>query len=69
MFGGGPLEAVMLQDAGRAAEGGIELGLLQARSQAKAQRLASADPMLQRSVVPAGAGFGPLSPGLIGRKQ
>jgi hypothetical protein len=69
LFGGGPLEAVMMQDAGRAADGGIELGLLQARSQAKAQRLASADPMLQRSVVPVQAEFPRPFAGLIGRKQ
>jgi hypothetical protein len=42
----GPLEAVIAQDAGRAAEGGIEMGLLQARSQTKAQRRAAGDTMI-----------------------
>jgi len=40
--------AVLLQDKGRSAEAGIELGLLQARSQAKAQNRAQADPMLSK---------------------
>lgn len=42
----GPLEAVILQDAGQASEGGIEMGLLQARSQSRAQKRAQVDPMI-----------------------
>jgi hypothetical protein len=53
-----PLEAVILQDAGRASEGGIEMGLLQTRAQTKAQRRAAGDPMINlnstRALVPGG---------------
>lgn len=49
VFGGGPLEAVVLQDCGRASEGGIELGLQNARNQARAQELAARDETLKKA--------------------
>ena len=51
--------AVLLQDTGRSAEAGIELGLLQARSQAKAQNRVQADPMLSKPQLARPMMFGP----------
>jgi hypothetical protein len=46
VFDAGPIEAVMLQDNAKANEGAIEVGLLQARAQAKANTRAQHDPQL-----------------------
>lgn len=52
------VEAVLLQDAGRAQEAQIEMVLLQARSQSRANTRAQHDPMIkqQNQIVP-GGGF------------
>jgi len=46
VFSGGPLEALQLQEGGRAGEGAIELALQQARIQARAQERGAKDPVL-----------------------
>lgn len=43
----GPLEAVILQDVAKAFEAQVELGLAQARAQAKANTRAAGDPVLK----------------------
>lgn len=47
VFAGGPIEVMVLQDCGRALEGGTELSLMQARGQARAQERANRDPVLK----------------------
>jgi hypothetical protein len=45
-FEAGPIEAVMLQDNTKANEGAIEVSLIQARAQAKANTRAQHDPQI-----------------------